>query len=73
LKLINGTSEKYLASGLYGYQLANAAEILRSSYSAWSASSFNALVAMLKAVFYPMNYDFLAQHNGAAIDHYWAN
>lgn len=24
-------------------------------------------------VFYPMNYNFLASHNGAPIDHYWAN
>ena len=24
-------------------------------------------------VFYPMNRDFLGGHNGAAIDHYWAN
>ena len=24
-------------------------------------------------IFYPMNRDFLAGHNGAAIDHYWAN
>lgn len=72
LKVISGTSDKYLASGIYGYQLANAAEILRS-YSAWPSSSFNALVQMLKSVFYPMNHNFLVNHNDAAIDHYWAN
>ena len=69
---INGTSDKYLASGLYGYQLANAAEILRD-YSAWSTDSFDALASMLQDVFYPMNHDFLVNHNGAADDHYWAN
>lgn len=72
LKVINGTSDKFLASGLYGYQLANAAEILRT-YSSWSSTKFNALVTMLQKVFYPMNHDFLINHNGNAIDHYWAN
>ena len=33
---IDGTSDKFLASGLYGYQLANAAEIMRL-YPGWSA------------------------------------
>lgn len=72
LKVINGTSDKYLAAGLYGYQLANAAEIMRS-YSAWPSARFDALVTMLRDVFYPMNHSFLVNHNGAAIDHYWAN
>ena len=72
LKVINGTSDKYLASGLYGYQLANAAEVLRT-YSAWSSAKFDALVSMLRDVFYPMNHDFLVNHNGADVTHYWAN
>lgn len=72
LKVINGTSDKYLASGIYGYQLANAAEILRT-YSGWSCASFHNFIKMLTSVFYPMNHDFLTKHNGAAIDHYWAN
>jgi hypothetical protein len=28
---------------------------------------------MMLGVFYQMNHDFLVRHNGAAIDHYWAN
>ena len=28
---------------------------------------------MMLTVFYPMNRDFLLHHNGAKIDHYWAN
>ena len=28
---------------------------------------------MMLRVFYPMNRDFLARHNGTEIDHYWAN
>ncbi|WP_241619004.1 alginate lyase family protein, partial [Rosenbergiella epipactidis] len=32
---IGGTSDKFLVSGIYGYQLANAGEILRT-YSGWT-------------------------------------
>ena len=28
---------------------------------------------MMLTVFYPMNHEFLIGHNGAKIDHYWAN
>ncbi|MES1210229.1 MAG: alginate lyase family protein, partial [Pseudomonadota bacterium] len=69
---IGGTSDKFLAAGLYGYQLANAAEILRS-YTAWSAADFARFKTMMLTVFYPMNHDFLVHHNGACIGHYWAN
>lgn len=69
---IDGTSDKFLASGIYGYQLANAAEIMRS-YPKWSAGQQQRLRKMLLDVFYPMNHDFLVRHNGARIDHYWAN
>ncbi|GKT41201.1 uncharacterized protein ColSpa_01382 [Colletotrichum spaethianum] len=70
LKYINGSSDKFLASGIYGYQLANAAEILRE-WSAWNG--LPAAIKMLQSIFYPMNHDFLIKHNGAVIDHYWAN
>lgn len=70
LKAVDGSSDKFLAVGLYGYQLANAAEILRG-YSAWKG--LDAMKEVLLDVFYPMNHNFLVNHNGAAIDHYWAN
>jgi hypothetical protein len=69
---IGGTSDRFLAAGLYGYQLANAAEILRT-YSGWPADSFARFKAMMLDVFYPMNHDFLTRHNDACISHYWAN
>src|SRR5439155_2333451 len=69
---IDGTSDKFLAAGLYGYQLANAAEILRA-YGGWAAADFARFKSMMTAVFYPMNHDFLTRHNGACISHYWAN
>ncbi|KAF6804704.1 hypothetical protein CSOJ01_09993 [Colletotrichum sojae] len=70
LKEIHGSSDKFLASGIYGYQLANAGEILRG-WSGWKG--LPALIKMLNDVFYSMNHRFLVEHNGAVIDHYWAN
>jgi hypothetical protein len=72
LTTIGGTSDKFLASGLYGYQMANAAEIMRT-YAGWAAADFARFKSMMLGVFYPMNHDFLVRHNGACISHYWAN
>jgi len=69
---IDGTSDKFLASGIYGYEIANAAEIMRT-YPGWSAADFDRFKNMMLTVFYPMNHDFLLNHNGACITHYWAN
>lgn len=72
LTAIRGTSDRYLASGIYGYQLANAAEILRG-HGGWKPADFERFRKMMLDVFYTMNHDFLTRHNGAKIDHYWAN
>jgi len=72
LTAIDGSSDKFLASGIYGYQMANAAELLRG-YPKWAIGDRKRMQAMMLAVFYPMNHDFLVRHNGAKIDHYWAN
>jgi len=72
LKKIDGTNDKFLASGIYGYQFANAAEIMRS-YPGWHTDDFTRFQEMMLGVFYPMNHDFLQHHNGAKIDHYWCN
>lgn len=72
LKKISGSSDRFLASGIYGYQIANAAEILRA-YKKWPEKNFKRLKKMMLDVFYPMNHDFLVNHNGEKIDHYWAN
>src|SRR5580765_1614568 len=69
---IGGTSDKFLAAGLYGYQMANAAEIMRT-YSGWSAADFARFKTMMTTVFYAMTHDFLTRHNAACISHYWAN
>lgn len=72
LTSIQGTADAELAAGIYGYEFANAAEIMRS-YSGWAAGDQETFKTMLHDVFFSINHDFLVRHNGAATDHYWAN
>jgi hypothetical protein len=72
LKQVTGNSDRFLAAGIYCYQLANAAEIMRT-YNGWKSSDFKRFQDMMLEVFYPMNQSFLKNHNGAAITNYWAN
>lgn len=72
LTAIDGTSDKFLASGIYGYQMANAAELL-TDYSGWDSTNKTAMGTMLTNVFAYMNNLFLEQHNGQDYYHYWAN
>ena len=65
-------SDGYLASGIYGYEMACGAEIMRN-YNGWAPSNFARYQGMMLNVFYPLNHDFLLNHNGACISHYWAN
>ncbi|KAL4756738.1 putative GPI anchored protein [Aspergillus foveolatus] len=70
LNSLEGSSDRFLASGIYGYQLANAAEVLRG-YENWDG--LQGVVELLERIFLPMNVDFLQNHNDAVIDNYWAN
>ncbi|MFP1756593.1 alginate lyase family protein [Lonsdalea quercina] len=72
LKAIRGSTDAALAAGIYGYELANTAEIMRD-YPGWSASDFDTFKKMMETVFLPINLDFIARHNNTKIDHYWAN
>jgi len=72
LTQISGTSDKFLASGIYGYEFANAAEIMRD-YAGWAPADFSRFQNMMLTIFYSMNHDFLVNHNGACISNYWAN
>ncbi|MDQ6417912.1 AbfB domain-containing protein [Paenibacillus sp. LHD-117] len=76
LTTITGNADRYLASGLYGYQMANAAEIMRD-YPGFNVAQMQ---DMLLNVFYkPLSERFLignefgGDHNGAYIQNYWAN
>ncbi|RMT83278.1 Exopolysaccharide inner membrane protein [Pseudomonas viridiflava] len=72
LTSIEGSGDRYLASGLYGYEFANAAEILRN-YPRWAPADFQRFQNMMLTKFYPMNHDFLIHHDNALVDHHWAN
>jgi hypothetical protein len=70
LKAISGTTDKYLAAGIYGYEFANAAELM-CMHPGWNG--FARSRDLLRNVFYPLNHEFLADHHGSCISHYWAN
>ncbi len=72
LKGIGGNADRFLAAGIYGYEFANAAEIMRT-YPGYAAADFAQFQAMMLNVFYPLNHQFLVQHNDADITNYWAN
>jgi len=69
---LTGNADRFLAAGLHGYQWANIGEIMRT-YPGWAPADIARFQSMLLTLFYPMNRDFLANHNGAAITNYWAN
>ncbi|WP_406336141.1 alginate lyase family protein [Streptomyces sp. NBC_00203] len=69
LTKLEGSADRFLASGLYGYQFANAAELIRG-YDGFELARFQ---TMMLDVFHPLSEDFLANHNGAYITNYWAN
>ncbi|KAK2613466.1 hypothetical protein N8I77_000379 [Diaporthe amygdali] len=68
---IKGSPDKYLAAGLYGYQFANAAELLRK-YHGWPNTNQEAFGGMLNDIFAVYNRDFLDHHNNQP-DFYYAN
>lgn len=69
MKAIGGNSDGFLAAGLYGYQLANAGEIMRD-YSGWPEENRARLGDLLENVFYRDSYRFLTTHNDASQYHY---
>lgn len=71
-KQLSGDPNVFLAAGFYGYQFAVAGELMRD-YSGWAPDDFKAFQNWMLTVFYPKNHSFLTTHNGACIDHYWAN
>lgn len=72
LEEITGDTNASLRAGLYGYQLAAAGELMRG-YSGWTSTDFTAFKNMLLDIFYPINTNFLQNHHGTCVDHYWAN
>lgn len=71
LKYMGGDNDRVLAAGLYGYEFANAAEIMRT-YSGWKAQDFTRFKNMMLTVFYPINHNFLTRRE-RCITHFYAN
>lgn len=69
LTSIGGNADRFLAAGIYGYQFANVAELMRG----YSGFDLNRFKTMMLNVFYPLNNSFLINHNDACITNYWAN
>ncbi len=76
LTSITGAAERYLAAGINGYQMANAAEIMRG-YPGFNLTDMKDL--LLNVFYKPLNERFLignefgADHNDAYIQNYRAN
>ena len=58
--------------GIAIYEFAVAGEILRL-YPNWSSADFNQFKNMMTTYMYPVCNDFLTNHRGTCISHYWAN
>ncbi|WP_255369989.1 LamG-like jellyroll fold domain-containing protein [Roseateles sp. YR242] len=69
---LTGNADRFLAAGIYGYEWANAAELMRS-YPGWAAADIQSFQNLLSGIFYPLSHDFLINHNGSEITNYWAN
>ncbi len=82
-KLVSGDSNWALAAGLYGYEFAQAAELMRD-YEGWSRDDFELFKHWMLTVWYPGNINFLRGRNGTWENwvggqggprpgHYWSN
>ena len=80
-KAISGNSDQCLAVGLYGYQFAQAAELMRD-YEGWSREDFEKFQRWMLELWYPKAINFLRSRNGTwensskwwqAPGHYWSN
>ena len=80
-KAIGGDSNYALAAGLYGYQFAQAAELMRD-YEGWKSEDFEQFKRWMLDVWYPSCIGFLRGRNGTwensgkwwqAPGHYWSN
>jgi len=69
LTSLAGSADRFLAAGLYGYQFANAAELVRD-HPDFELARFQ---EMLSKVFAPLSDDFLVKHNNAVVTNYWTN
>ena len=71
-KKVSGNSNACLALGLYGYEFANAGELMRD-YEGWKAVDFAAYKTWMMDVFSGGVFGFLENRCGTVDGHYWSN
>ena len=80
-KVVTGNSDARLAFGLYGYEFAQAAELMRD-YKGWKREDFAKFQRWMLDLWYPGCINFLRDRNGTwensgkwwqAPGHYWSN
>lgn len=75
-KAVGGDTNQSLASGIYGYEFANAAELMRD-YEGWKPADFKKFQEWMLYVWYPRCIDFLRRRHGTwqqgTPGHYWSN
>ncbi|MEW2807291.1 alginate lyase family protein [Streptomyces massasporeus] len=69
LTRLEGSADRFLAAGLYGYQFANAAELVRDH----GDFDLERARELLLNVFHPLSDSFLSHHNNAVVTNYWPN
>ncbi|WP_338785366.1 alginate lyase family protein [Streptomyces sp. DG1A-41] len=69
LTSIQGSADRFLAAGLYGYQFANAAELVRDH----GDFELGRAQELMRNVFHPLSDGFLSDHNNAVVTNYWPN
>ena len=79
---VSGDTNLSLAAGIYGYELANAAELMRD-YEGWSQEDFNEFCRYMVRTWYNPAIDFLRRRHdtwlnwrynvGQRPGHYWSN
>ncbi|MFE1315793.1 alginate lyase family protein [Streptomyces sp. NPDC058755] len=69
LTSLAGSADRFLAAGLYGYQFANAAELVRDHPD----FDLPAARKVLLNVFSALSESFLERHNNAVVTNYWPN
>lgn len=69
---IGGDTNASLASGIYGYEFAQAGELLRG-YEGWAEADFKAYQDWMRNLWYPRAMYFLNGRHGTVAGHYWSN
>jgi hypothetical protein len=64
--------DRYLATGIYGYQYAECVELMRD-YAGFTEENLAAATRLLKDVYWPSSREFLMNHLNQSSTHYWAN